>query len=75
MELTAEERRANENSVLHPTLTQFPLADTRVEACQHCGVRLLAFGAAVHYHEHHSGDILGDLNSGVEERMIEKMEI
>jgi len=75
VELTAEERRANENSVLHPTLTQFPLADTRVEACQHCGVRLLAFGAAVHCHEHHSGDILGDLDSGVEEMMIEKMEI
>jgi hypothetical protein len=75
VELTAVERRANENSVLHPTLTKFPLADTRVEACQHCGVRLLAFGAAVHCHEHHSGDILGDLDSGVEEMMIEKMEI
>ena len=75
VELTAGERRANENSVLHPTLMKFPLADTRVVACQDCGVRLLAFGAAVHCHEHHSGNILGDLDSGVEEMMIEKMEI
>ena len=40
--------------------------------CNHCGKRLVTFGADVHKHEYHSGAIGNDADDVVLERMKEE---
>ena len=75
MELTAVEWQVTANIILRLRLVKLSLADTQAEACQHCWMRLRAVGAAIHCHEHHSGNIFGDIDRGVAEMMVEKSEI
>jgi hypothetical protein len=43
--------------------------DTFICACEKCGKRMLDFGANIHEHEYHSGEILGDFDDAVVERI------
>jgi hypothetical protein len=60
-ELTALERQINANDALHPK----PCLDTRVHACETCGIRLLQFTMKIHRHESHS--VIGVDADGVDE--------
>ena len=74
-DLTAMEGEMNCNALLHPGLENFPLIDTKISACEHCGKRLLAFAADVHVHEYHSGAISNDTDDSIMDRMKEEATI
>ena len=74
-DLTEMEGEMNNNALLHPLLENFPLIDTKISACKHCGKRLVAFAAEVHIHEYHSGSISNDADDGIVDRMKEEASI
>ena len=66
------ETETNKNILLNPVLEKFPLINTCITACNHCGKRLLQFAADVHLHEYHSGAMSNDTDDGIMDRMKEE---
>ena len=68
-ELSSMEKDMNMNPLLHPVFDKYPLLDTCISACKHCGKRLLNFGLEVHSREYHSGVISNELDDNIASMM------